>query len=285
MIRQTITCDACGIERKEVNHWFEAYEHEGELRIRGLNPTKTTRAGLRHLCGQTCLHRLVDDFLAGNLSSRMFGGHDETKASIDFARLAAEPERATSDFDLRGFESSARLVRGPVVEPKPVSRARSASPKDSPSQHRKPRISPASAAFKASPSVAPKSETPLQSRFALPAVAIPPAPARTAYMAIPAPAASDGIAPPAEATILPASLRKLAQAGGVVRRPPKASVSNRVEAVAASPGAFAKPGAFEEPPPYLTPQMRRSQAWERERAREKHPSDGLVRDRRMQELL
>ncbi len=128
MIRQTITCDTCGIERKQANHWFEAFEHEGELRIRGLLPTKTTRPGLKHLCGQTCLHRLVDDFLAGNLSTRMFGTHEESRTPTDFAQLAATVDKP--EYELGEFESSARLIVAPAPQSgkpfaKPVSKTSS----------------------------------------------------------------------------------------------------------------------------------------------------------------
>jgi hypothetical protein len=64
VIRLAISCDICGAEKKQTNHWFVAYEHAGELRIGGWNSRYCKRAGSRHLCGQTCLHKLVDEFMA-----------------------------------------------------------------------------------------------------------------------------------------------------------------------------------------------------------------------------
>jgi len=35
VIRQAISCDICGSEKKQTNHWFVAYDQSGELRISG----------------------------------------------------------------------------------------------------------------------------------------------------------------------------------------------------------------------------------------------------------
>ncbi len=71
MIRQAISCDICGAEKKQAKHWFVAYEHAGELRVSGWNANGRARAGAKHLCGQTCLHKLVDEFIAGTMASRL----------------------------------------------------------------------------------------------------------------------------------------------------------------------------------------------------------------------
>jgi hypothetical protein len=70
MIRQAISCDICGAEKKQTNHWFVAYTHAGELRVSGWGVQGKIRAGSKHLCGQTCLHKLVDEFIAGGATSR-----------------------------------------------------------------------------------------------------------------------------------------------------------------------------------------------------------------------
>lgn len=67
MIRQAISCDICASEKKQTNHWFVAYEQAGELRVSGWNSRNRQRPGAKHLCGQTCLHKLVDDFIARTL--------------------------------------------------------------------------------------------------------------------------------------------------------------------------------------------------------------------------
>lgn len=64
MIRQAISCDICGNEKKQTNHWFVAYDQGGELRVSGWDSRNRLRPGTKHLCGQTCLHKLVDEFLA-----------------------------------------------------------------------------------------------------------------------------------------------------------------------------------------------------------------------------
>lgn len=70
MIRQAISCDICGAEKRQTNHWFVAYAHGGELRVTGWKVSSRLRAGSKHLCGQTCLHKLVDEFIAGTMVSR-----------------------------------------------------------------------------------------------------------------------------------------------------------------------------------------------------------------------
>jgi len=71
MIRQAISCDICGAEKKQTNHWFVAYTHGGELRVAGWNTNGRMRAGSKHLCGQTCLHKLMDEFIARTMSNRV----------------------------------------------------------------------------------------------------------------------------------------------------------------------------------------------------------------------
>ena len=70
MIRQAISCDVCGAEKRHTNHWFMAYRQGAELRVASMNGNSRLRAGSKHLCGQTCLHKLLDEFIAGTMSAR-----------------------------------------------------------------------------------------------------------------------------------------------------------------------------------------------------------------------
>ncbi len=70
MIRQAISCDVCASEKRQTNHWFVAYEQGGELRLSGWQSRNRLRPGTKHLCGQTCLHKLVDEFMAKAIASR-----------------------------------------------------------------------------------------------------------------------------------------------------------------------------------------------------------------------
>ena len=45
MIRQAISCDICGAEKKQTNHWFVASTHGGELRVAGWKTDGRMRAG------------------------------------------------------------------------------------------------------------------------------------------------------------------------------------------------------------------------------------------------
>jgi hypothetical protein len=64
VIRQTISCDICKSEKRQSTHWFVAFEQGMELRLSGWSSRYRTRPGAKHLCGQACLYRLMDDFMA-----------------------------------------------------------------------------------------------------------------------------------------------------------------------------------------------------------------------------
>ncbi|MGA9671265.1 MAG: hypothetical protein WBQ94_18790 [Terracidiphilus sp.] len=108
MIRQAISCDICGAEKKQTNHWFVASEHGGELRVSGWNSRNRLRPGSKHLCGQTCLHKLMDDFMARDVASRMQRGVvDEVEVE---ERAVGTDASLTSDAAYLDTESSARLL-------------------------------------------------------------------------------------------------------------------------------------------------------------------------------
>jgi hypothetical protein len=107
LIRQAISCDICGAEKKQTNHWFVASEQAGELRVTGWNSRNKLRAGTKHLCGQTCLHKLVDEFMARTISGRI------TPPAADVA-LASE---ALSDIDASLTSKAAYTEPEPDVRP------------------------------------------------------------------------------------------------------------------------------------------------------------------------
>jgi hypothetical protein len=113
VIRQAISCDICGTEKKQTNHWFVAYEYGGELRVSGWSSRNRLRPGSKHLCGQTCLHKLVDEFMAKALAERVL------PAAAEEPEVAAQAARAdaslTSDAAYVEVESSARLITPTVV--------------------------------------------------------------------------------------------------------------------------------------------------------------------------
>ena len=108
MIRQAISCDICGAEKKQTNHWFVANEHGGEIRVSGWNSRNRMRPGSKHLCGQTCLHKLVDDFMARDVAARMQRGIVD---EVDLDEPATGTDASlTSNAAYIEVESSARLV-------------------------------------------------------------------------------------------------------------------------------------------------------------------------------
>ena len=121
MIRQAISCDVCAAEKRQTNHWFVAYEQGGELRVSGWTSRHRLRQDSKHLCGQTCLHMLVDEFIAKSIAKRAQRNGDTVEAEAQpleltdtsLAKAAPVPE----------LESSARLLPPPAKEPpKPVHR-------------------------------------------------------------------------------------------------------------------------------------------------------------------
>jgi hypothetical protein len=122
VIRQAISCDICGTEKKQTNHWFVAYDQGGELRVSGWNTRNRLRPGSKHLCGQTCLHKLVDEFMARALSVRArAGAADDVEVE---EQLPATNASLTSGAAYVESESSARLVTpAPTLPKRPPLRA------------------------------------------------------------------------------------------------------------------------------------------------------------------
>jgi len=108
VIRQAISCDICATEKKQTNHWFVAFEQGGELRVSGWNSRNRLRPGMKHLCGQTCLHKLVDEFMARTLAVRLPQGAAEEAVAAH--PIAASDACLTADAAYKELESSARLV-------------------------------------------------------------------------------------------------------------------------------------------------------------------------------
>ena len=74
MIRQAINCDMCGAERLEgTSRWFVADEVKGEIRLRGWESPQKSRRNARHLCGQKCVQRMIDNFTATLLAGQQAG--------------------------------------------------------------------------------------------------------------------------------------------------------------------------------------------------------------------
>jgi hypothetical protein len=123
VIRQAISCDICASEKKQTNHWFVAYEQGGELRVSGWQTRNRLRPGSKHLCGQTCLHKLVDDFMARALTARTPRAAENVVEERVMERAAIADTSLTSDAAYQEFESSARLI----PTPEPVKAARLAA--------------------------------------------------------------------------------------------------------------------------------------------------------------
>lgn len=95
MIRQAINCDMCGAERLEsTSYWFVADEVKGEIRLRGWESPQKSRRNARHLCGQKCVQRMMDNFTASILAGLQAGKVrevPETSAVHAVANPTAQP--------------------------------------------------------------------------------------------------------------------------------------------------------------------------------------------------
>jgi hypothetical protein len=116
VIRQAISCDICASEKKQTNHWFVVYEQGGELRVSGWQSRNRLRPGTKHLCGQTCLHKLVDEFMAKAIAVRTPAAATEN-SEFQFpvqVQAAGVDSSLTSSAAYVEVESSARLISPPT---------------------------------------------------------------------------------------------------------------------------------------------------------------------------
>ena len=95
MIRQAISCDICGRDKQQTNHWFVVCEHATELRVSGWSSQARMSTKAKHLCGQTCLHKLIDEYMARTLTARVASSVDENIMIEErVERLISAPLRA-----------------------------------------------------------------------------------------------------------------------------------------------------------------------------------------------
>jgi hypothetical protein len=96
---------------KQTNHWFVACEAGGELRVSGWSSRNRLRTGTRHLCGQTCLHKLMDDFMARTLQVRAAAAASEASGAMRPA--AGSDTSLTANAAYEEDASSAQLTPSP----------------------------------------------------------------------------------------------------------------------------------------------------------------------------
>lgn len=117
MVRQAINCDICGTERVEsTSLWFVAQEEGGEIRLRGWEAPRKSRKAIKHLCGQKCVQRLMDNFTAA-----LVAGKSAVKDSAHPAAIAPAAEGpAPVPVPAASPISSPTLVQPPAPAPVPL---------------------------------------------------------------------------------------------------------------------------------------------------------------------
>lgn len=119
MIRQAISCDVCGAEKKQTNHWYVASDQGGELRVSGWSSRNRLRSGTKHLCGQTCLHKLVDEFISRSLEGRSPSvDASETESRFE-PKFSGTDTSLTSKSAYRELNSSAKTFVPPPASALP----------------------------------------------------------------------------------------------------------------------------------------------------------------------
>lgn len=70
MIETKVTCDVCGVEKRETNHWYTLHLQRYEtvyyftrLVITSFNPVEQTTGTQKHACGNSCTQKLVERWL------------------------------------------------------------------------------------------------------------------------------------------------------------------------------------------------------------------------------
>jgi hypothetical protein len=119
VIRQAISCDICGTEKRQTNHWFVAYEQSGELRLSSWASRRRSRPEAKHLCGQTCMHKLVDDFMARAIAVRPQIGEVGVNGVPTDASLTSSAAYARVAAPVRLLAPSAPIVPQPAYRAQP----------------------------------------------------------------------------------------------------------------------------------------------------------------------
>jgi hypothetical protein len=89
VIRQAISCDICGTEMQNPNHWFVVFDRGAEFRMTCWNSRSRLRSDARHLCGQTCLHKLVDEYMARTIADRAAASTEQPQSEKKVHKIDA----------------------------------------------------------------------------------------------------------------------------------------------------------------------------------------------------
>ncbi|NYF79771.1 hypothetical protein [Granulicella arctica] len=110
MIRQAINCDMCAAEKQATNSWFVAYDHGGELKVRGWESKKNSPKGAKHLCGQKCAQRMMANFIA-TLMAASHSNEQSKEPMVEVSSQAAATVGMEADDRLGRLDRSERFGR------------------------------------------------------------------------------------------------------------------------------------------------------------------------------
>ena len=65
------TCDVCGADRKDVNHWYVVARSAGRCYVltwaQGVRNRMVNRSTTRHACGRECAHKELDAMMSESI--------------------------------------------------------------------------------------------------------------------------------------------------------------------------------------------------------------------------
>lgn len=65
--RTVFSCDICGVDRRETNHWYWVLAKSDAITFRRWSANVPRTA--KHVCGEGCAHRLLDQFVSQHNTS------------------------------------------------------------------------------------------------------------------------------------------------------------------------------------------------------------------------
>ena len=131
VIRQVITCNICGSQKRQTNHWFVAYQETGELRISGWNSLRQLSPETKHLCGEACAHKLISQFLmrSVDLGTQRATDKSETAPAADSNISAPAGGAGPSASTWQGLPSRPDSPRSPDCARRELERLQRSHPR------------------------------------------------------------------------------------------------------------------------------------------------------------
>lgn len=96
MTKEITTCDVCGVQKKETNHWFRADMTNRRFNVLPFNDVANGQLQVSDVCGEACLVKLLNKWLS--VFATKAAEHDKhmkriAKRVVDHAEAEAEKQQ------------------------------------------------------------------------------------------------------------------------------------------------------------------------------------------------